>query len=145
MSGRSPRFLWPFAIAVYALLLAPLVVVAAVSFGSTATFDFPPKGLSLRWYQAFFASEMFVRSFRVSQVVGLLTALAATLVGSLSAIGLVRLRFRGRGAVETFFLSPQGHNGWRGKTPYEQFPFRKCIAVQSVVRRLASFGGRLAG
>src|SRR5213594_1366015 len=106
MSGRSPRFLWPFAIAVYALLLAPLVVVAAVSFGSTATFDFPPKGLSLRWYQAFFASEMFVRSFRVSQVVGLLTALAATLVGSLSAIGLVRLRFRGRGAVETFFLSP---------------------------------------
>jgi len=106
MTGRSPRFLWPFAIAVYALLLAPLVVVAAVSFGSTATFDFPPKGLSLRWYQAFFASEMFVRSFRVSQVVGLLTALAATLVGSLSAIGLVRLRFRGRGAVETFFLSP---------------------------------------
>ena len=106
MSGRLPRFLWPFAIAVYALLLAPLVVVAAVSFGSTATFDFPPKGLSLRWYQAFFASEMFVRSFRVSQVVGLLTALAATLVGSLSAIGLVRLRFRGRGAVETFFLSP---------------------------------------
>ena len=107
MTGRAPRFLWPFAIAVYALLLAPLVVVIAVSFGSTATFDFPPKGLSLRWYQAFFASETFVRSFfRVSQVIGLWTALVATVVGALAAIGLVRFRFRGRQAIETFFLSP---------------------------------------
>jgi ABC-type spermidine/putrescine transport system permease subunit II len=107
MTGRSPRFLWPFAIAVYVLLLAPLVVVIAVSFGSTATFDFPPKGLSLRWYRAFFASETFVRSFfRVSQVIGLSTALVATVVGALAAIGLVRLRFRGRQAIETFFLSP---------------------------------------
>jgi len=107
MTGRAPRFLWPFAIAVYALLLAPLVVVIAVSFGSTATFDFPPKGLSLRWYRAFFASETFVRSFfRVSQVIGLWTALVATALGGLSALGLVRFRFRGRQAIETFFLSP---------------------------------------
>src|SRR4030095_6917722 len=107
MPGRAPRFLWPFAIAVYALLLAPLVVVIAVSFGSSSTFDFPPKGLSLRWYQAFFSSETFVRSFfRVSQFIGLWTALVATVVGALAAIGLVRLRFRGRQAVETFFLSP---------------------------------------
>jgi putative spermidine/putrescine transport system permease protein len=105
--GGPPRFLWPFVIVVYVMLLAPLVVVIAVSFGSTSTFDFPPQGLSLRWYRAFFASEMFVRSFfRVSQVVGLLTALVATVVGTLSAIGLVRLHFRGRDAIETFFLSP---------------------------------------
>jgi putative spermidine/putrescine transport system permease protein len=107
MTGRPPRFLWPFVIVVYALLLAPLVVVITVSFGSTPTFDFPPPGLSLRWYRAFFASEMFVRSFfRVSQVVGLLTAVVATVIGTLSAIGLVRLRFRGRDTIETFFLSP---------------------------------------
>lgn len=107
MIGRPPRLLWPFVAVVYVLLLAPLVVVITVSFGSTATFDFPPKGLSFRWYQTFFASEMFVRSFfRVSQVVGLSTALVATAVGALSAIGLVRLSFRGRGAIEAFFLSP---------------------------------------
>jgi putative spermidine/putrescine transport system permease protein len=107
MSGRPPRYLWPFVGAVYLLLLAPLVVVIAVSFGPTPTFDFPPAGLSLRWYRAFFASQTFVHSFfRVSQVIGLMTALVATLIGTLSAIGLVRLRFRGRHAVETFFLSP---------------------------------------
>ena len=107
MTGRPPRFLWPFVAIVYVLLLAPLLVVITVSFGSTSTFDFPPKGLSFKWYQVFFGSEMFVRSFfRVSQVVGLSTALVATIVGTLGAIGLVRLRFRGRRAIETFFLSP---------------------------------------
>src|SRR5262249_47453335 len=107
VNRNPPRFLWPLVVVVYVLLLAPLVVVIAVSFGSTATFDFPPVGLSLRWYRAFFASEMFVRSFfHVSQVVGLATAFVATVAGTLSAIGLVRLRFPGRGAVETFFLSP---------------------------------------
>jgi len=106
MTGRAPRALWPFVFVVYLLLLAPLVVVAVVSFGSTATFDFPPQGLSLRWYRAFVASESFVRAFRVSQAVGLLTALVATVVGALSAIGLVRLQWRGARVVETFFLSP---------------------------------------
>ena len=73
MSGRPPRFLWPFVVVVYVRLLAPLVVVIAVSFGPSPTFDFPPRGLSLQLVQAFFASEPFVTSlFRVSLVVGLL-------------------------------------------------------------------------
>src|SRR5262249_62050920 len=33
-------------------------------------------------------------------------AIVATAAGTLSAIGLVRLRFPGRGGAETFFLSP---------------------------------------
>jgi hypothetical protein len=41
---------------------------------------------------------------------------------------------RARVDLETFYLSPQGHNLWRGATPYDKFPFRKCIAVQSIVR-----------
>lgn len=38
-------------------------------------------------------------------------------------------------ALETFFLSPQGHNLWRGATPYTEFPFRKVISAQSVVHK----------
>ena len=37
--------------------------------------------------------------------------------------------------LETFFLSPQGHNLWRGATPYADFPFRKVISAQSVVHK----------
>ena len=39
-------------------------------------------------------------------MLGLLAAVISTLLGTLAAIGLVRLRFRGREALEAFFLSP---------------------------------------
>jgi hypothetical protein len=57
---------------------------------------------------------------------------------------LVDLFARAKDDLDTFLLSPQGHNNWRGKTPYDQFPFRKCIAVQTIVRRAAAGGLKLA-
>jgi putative spermidine/putrescine transport system permease protein len=107
MSVRRPILLPMTVGLVYTGLLAPLVVVIGVSFNTGAGFDFPPIGLSLRWYEKFFASAAFVNAFfRVSLSVGLLTALLATLIGGLAAIGVVRFRFRGRDAVESFFLTP---------------------------------------
>jgi hypothetical protein len=31
---------------------------------------------------------------------------------------------------ETYFLSAESHNRWRGNMPYDQFPMRTCISVQ---------------
>jgi ABC-type spermidine/putrescine transport system permease subunit II len=107
MSRRAPFLLLPFVVAVYIALLAPLVVVIAVSFGPSPTFAFPPSGLTLHWFGLFFASRSYVHSFfQVSLVVGLLAAGIATLLGTAAAVGLVRFRFVGREAVETFFLAP---------------------------------------
>jgi ABC-type spermidine/putrescine transport system permease subunit II len=106
-AARTPWFLLPFVALVYVGLLAPLVVVIAVSFGPSAAFEFPPSGFTLRWFAEFFASEPFVTSlFRVSLVVGLLAAALATLLGTAAAVGIVRFRFFGREALETFFLTP---------------------------------------
>lgn len=38
-----------------------------------------------------------------------------------------------RSDLETFYLSPQGHDGWRGQQPYDAFPFRKVVSLQTVV------------
>lgn len=32
--------------------------------------------------------------------------------------------------VETYFLSAEAHNRWRGEKPYDTFPMRRCISVQ---------------
>jgi hypothetical protein len=37
--------------------------------------------------------------------------------------------------LETFYLSPQGHHNWRGGLPYEQFPFRKVVSLQTIVTK----------
>jgi putative spermidine/putrescine transport system permease protein len=121
MSTRSPRLLLPFVVAAYLALLAPLVVVIAVSFGPSAVFEFPPRGLTLHWFEAFFASSAFVTAFfRVSLVVGLLAAALATVLGTSAALGLVRFRFFGREAVEPFFscaTARAGNSAGRGVVP----------------------------
>ncbi len=126
------RLLLASVVAIYLFLLAPLLIVVAVSFDPTDAFRFPPRGVSLRWYAAFFASETFVRAFfqvslgvslrwyaaffasetfvraffRVSLVLALAVSVLATAVGGLAAIGLVRFLARGRALVETLFLTP---------------------------------------
>jgi glycosyltransferase involved in cell wall biosynthesis len=31
---------------------------------------------------------------------------------------------------DAFFLSADGHNLWRGRTPYRDFPMRRCVSIQ---------------
>jgi putative spermidine/putrescine transport system permease protein len=102
-----PWLLLPFVGAVYIGLLAPLIVVVGVSFGPSPNFYFPPHGFTLDWFAAFFASDAYVTAFfKVSLVVGLMAAALAVLLGTAAAVGLVRFRFFGREALETFFLAP---------------------------------------
>jgi hypothetical protein len=42
--------------------------------------------------------------------------------------------------LETFYLSPQGHHHWRGGLPYEHFPFRKVVSLQSIAFRPNAHG-----
>jgi len=107
MNRQMPALLKPFVLLTYVLLLAPLVIVVAISFGTSPNYQFPPTQLSLKWYRAFFANPEFVRAFfSVSLVLGLLSAVVATLLGTAAAIGLVRFRFKGREVLEAFFLAP---------------------------------------
>lgn len=32
--------------------------------------------------------------------------------------------------TETYYLSAEGHNRWRGATPYDEFPMRVCVGLQ---------------
>ena len=35
---------------------------------------------------------------------------------------------------ETYYLSGEAHNRWRGTVPYEQFPMRICVSIQTCAR-----------
>ena len=34
--------------------------------------------------------------------------------------------------TETYYLSAESHNRWRGGVPYEEFPMRVCVSIQAV-------------
>ena len=107
MSKRGSIALKCFVFLAYALILSPIIVVIAVSFDDTGLYQFPPRQLSLKWFESFFASRPYFTSFvQVSLPIGLMVAAAGTLLGTLIAIGLSRFRFFGRNAAEMLFMSP---------------------------------------
>ncbi len=65
---------------ILALLLAPLVVVAAVSLNGAQSLRFPPRDLSLRWYAELFAQSEWLVPLRHSLVIALLAAGLAVLI-----------------------------------------------------------------
>lgn len=105
--ARLPRLLlWGLCILVLLFLLAPLIVIMIASLNGTPFLQFPPQSWSLRWYVRFFTSPEWLEAALLSLRVALLVTVAATVLGTLAAIGLVRGRFRGRAVLELFLISP---------------------------------------
>lgn len=86
--------------------LLPMLVVAISSFTSASYASFPPDGWSVRWYEAFFATDELVSSLALSFFLAAASGLIATVLGSLVAFAIVRFDFRGASAIQTFALSP---------------------------------------
>lgn len=94
------------AIAAISFLIAPLVMVIAISFTSSQLLVFPPQGFSLRWYVALLDNPQFIEATWISLQLALATSVCATLIGTTAAIAIHRHRFVGRGAIYALVLSP---------------------------------------
>ena len=87
-------------------LIAPVVIIVIVSFSGADYLQFPPPHLSLRWYQRFLGVAAWRQAIWTSTQVALLTMVFATTLGFLASLALVRGKFRGKGMVYAFLLSP---------------------------------------
>ncbi|MYZ46435.1 ABC transporter permease [Propylenella binzhouense] len=99
-------FLVPAA-AVLCFMLLPMTVVVLIALGESATYEFPPRGLTLHWFSNLLhAGPLLNALFLTSLPLALTVAAASLVVGTLAAVGLTRGRFLGRSALEVFFLTP---------------------------------------
>jgi len=101
----SNRWLSAFAVAIYAFLFAPIVVLIIFSFNDSRR-TFVWRGFTLRWYPTLFENADLLDALRITLEVALVAVIVSTILGSLLGLGLARLRFRGSGATETLLLLP---------------------------------------
>lgn len=87
-------------------LLVPIVIVMMISLNESPYLEFPPQHFSLRWYQNFFAPSRWLDLALLSLRVAPVVMVCATLLGTTAAIGIMRGNFRGRRALEMFFVAP---------------------------------------
>jgi putative spermidine/putrescine transport system permease protein len=91
---------------VFAFLMLPLLIVFPISFSSSSYLRFPPPGLSLRWYQAYFDDPVWIDATLRSLKIATVTTALATLLGTLLAFSIVRGRYWGRDAVNQLAALP---------------------------------------
>ena len=101
----KPRFLRIFTVGVYLFLFAPIFVVILFSFNSIKSLQ-SFQGFSLQWYEQFLEDETLRESLFTSLEIAFLTMLAATVLGTLLAIGLVRSRARWAPGANILMLVP---------------------------------------
>jgi putative spermidine/putrescine transport system permease protein len=107
---RPPPFvailLWAWTVLVSTFILGPLIVLVAISFTADNFISLPWHGVSLRWYADMLHRTDFLDAGRISLLLMVESALAATVLGTLAAVALARWRFPGRGAIALVANAP---------------------------------------
>ena len=89
-----------------AFVLAPIVIVCLVAFTPEGYLSLPTRGPSLRWFRAIADYPEFVRAFRDSLLLAVLSASIAVALATPAALAIARYRFAGRDALLALFMSP---------------------------------------
>lgn len=92
--------------AVIVYLLAPIIVVVATAFTTTAYPVFPPQGFSLRWFEKFLATREFVEAIRISTMLAAASTFIAAILGTFSGLALARFPIPGKSTISALLLSP---------------------------------------
>ena len=110
---RSRLWLYVISSIILFLLIVPSLIVIPMSFSDSQYLEFPPKNLSLRWYENYFFSWKVENGFndwmaatRTSLLVGVLTIFVATPIGTLAAYGLTNSSARIRSILFPIMISP---------------------------------------
>jgi len=90
-AGLVEAWLRGHTLLVYLFLYLPIVIVVIFSFNATERRVTDWDGFSLRWYEQVLASREIQRYLTNSVIVGLATAVIATLAGTMAALGLQRV------------------------------------------------------
>ncbi|WOI58244.1 ABC transporter permease [Palleronia sp. LCG004] len=87
-------------------MLAPIVVVIGVSFTPTGFLEFPPSGLSLRWFRAILDNPDFIDAAILSLQLAAASATISTVLAVPAALAIGQGKFPGREALLALLMSP---------------------------------------
>jgi putative spermidine/putrescine transport system permease protein len=104
---RGARLLLGAAVGVVLLVVyVPLGVVAVSSFNAEQTFGWPPRELTLHWWEVAAANQGARDAIGTSVEVGLLATAVALVLGTLAAFALTRYDFFGRDGISLLIVLP---------------------------------------
>lgn len=80
-----------YLILIFIFLYAPIVTLVVLSFNESKS-RVKWGGFSLKWYEALFRSEQIMQALYTTLIIAFLSALIATIIGTIAAIGIDNMR-----------------------------------------------------
>ncbi|MEI7770060.1 MAG: ABC transporter permease [Chloroflexales bacterium] len=93
------------AVLMYLFLYVPIGILVVFSFTSDQ-FGVRWTGFTLEWYARLFANERLMGAALNTLYVALVSTVASTIIGTLTALAMERYRFRGRGGMDALLYLP---------------------------------------
>jgi len=117
MEGKRPSFGRIIYLAsctlIFVFLVAPIIVIIPLSFNAEPYFTFTegmlhldPDAWSLRWYREIIYSDVWLKSFINSMVIGISATILATFLGTVAALGLSNSAIPARRTIMGLIISP---------------------------------------
>lgn len=92
---------------VIAFLYLPLAIIFLYAFTTqSASFTFPPPGLTTEWFEVAFGNPEIWAALRLSLTIAAIATAIALVLGSLLAAAVARTRFFGRDAISFIVILP---------------------------------------
>ena len=107
MTGKThTKIATAFIAALYSLVYLPIALVVLTSLNESTITTLPIENYSLKWFVQLFANTKTLAALWTSIKLGVLSAAAATAIGLLAALAIVRYDFKGRRAFMGLLTLP---------------------------------------
>ncbi len=87
-------------------LMLPTAIIIPMSLNASSHLTFPPSALTLGWYRAYFSDPDWIASTLFSLKIAVCTSLASTIIGTLTALAIVRGELPFKGAIQAMAIGP---------------------------------------
>ena len=90
---------------IYLFLYLPIIVIVIFSFNTSKT-NIVFEGFTLKWYPKLFQNASLLEAFRNTMLVGAVSTMIATVIGTLASYGLSKYKFKGKGLIDLLLYIP---------------------------------------
>ena len=87
-------------------LVLPTLIIVPMSLSKTSHLQFPPQGITWKWYAAYFRDPDWMAATWFSLRIAIATSATATMVGTMTALAIVRGDIPFKGALQALSLGP---------------------------------------
>ena len=94
-----------YLLAILVFLYLPIVVMMAMGFNESALYELPFH-FSTKWYVALAGNEQLISAGVNSIVIAVITAVVATVLGTMASVALARRTFKGKTLLQLMLLPP---------------------------------------